>query len=82
MEEDPSKIPEIPGENHAEFRELFVTQHPDIIRTYMREPHRKFVERIRRDYMVHGTVAFYEIAEMRSRPDRVVQTPGFFKDFG
>ena len=45
MEEDPSKIPEIPGEDHAEFREIFVTQHPDMILTYMREPHRKFVER-------------------------------------
>ena len=79
MEEDPSKIPEIPGEDHAEFRELFVTQHPDIILTYMREPHRKFVERIHSDYMVHGAVAFYEVAEMRSRADRVVQTPAFSK---
>ena len=33
MEEDPSKIPEIPGEDHAEFREIFVTQHPDMILT-------------------------------------------------
>ena len=62
MEEDPSKIPEIPGEDHAEFREIFVTQHPDMILTYMREPHRKFVERIHRDYLVHGAVAFYEVA--------------------
>ncbi|CAE7931315.1 unnamed protein product [Symbiodinium necroappetens] len=28
MEEDPSKIPEIPGEDHAEFREIFVNQRP------------------------------------------------------
>lgn len=26
MEEDPSKIPEIPGEDHAEFREVFVAR--------------------------------------------------------
>ena len=62
MEEDPSKIPEIPGEDHAEFREIFVTQHPDMILTYMREPHRKFVERTHRDYLVHGAVTFYEVA--------------------
>ncbi|CAE7374222.1 unnamed protein product, partial [Symbiodinium necroappetens] len=79
MEEDPSKIPEIPGEDHAEFREIFVNQHPDVILTYMREPHRKFVERIHRDYLVHGAVAFYEMAEMRTRADRIVQTTGFSK---
>ena len=28
MEEDPSKVPEIPGEDHAEFRETFVSRHP------------------------------------------------------
>ncbi|CAE7749104.1 unnamed protein product, partial [Symbiodinium necroappetens] len=79
MEEDPSKIPEIPGEDHAEFREIFVNQHPDVILTYMREPHRKFVERIHRDYLVHGAVAFYEVAEMRTRAGRIVQTTGFSK---
>ena len=79
MEEGPSKIPEIPGEDHAEFREIFVTQHPDMILTYMREPHRKFVERIHRDYLVRGAVAFYEVAEMRTRADRIVQTSGFSK---
>ena len=79
MEEDPSKIPEIPDEDHAEFREIFVNQHPDIVLTYMREPHRKSVERIHRDYMVHGAVAFYEVAERRTRSDRLVQTSGFSK---
>ena len=28
MEEDPSKVPEIPGEDHAEFRDTFVARHP------------------------------------------------------
>ena len=79
MEEDLSKIPEIPGEDHAEFREIFVNHHPDIILTYMREPHRQFVERIHRDCRVHGAVAYYEVAEMRTRADRVVQASGFPK---
>ena len=45
MEEDPSKVPEIPGEDHAEFRETFVSRHPDVLLPLHREPHRKFVER-------------------------------------
>ena len=31
MEEDPSKVPEIPGEDHAEFRDTFVARHPDVL---------------------------------------------------
>ena len=50
-----------------------------MILTYMREPHRKFVERIHRDFLVHGAVTFYEVAEMRTRADRIVQTSGFSK---
>ena len=45
----------------------------------MREPHRKLVERIHGDYMVHGAVEFYEVAEMRSCSDHVVSTSEFSK---
>ena len=45
MKEDPSKVPEIPGEDHAECREIFVKRHPDVLLPMHREPHRKFVER-------------------------------------
>ena len=58
MEEDPSKVPEIPGEDHAEFREVFVARHPDVVLPIHREPHRKFVERVQRDHLVHGFVHF------------------------
>ena len=34
MEEDPHKIPEIPGEDHAEFREPFVRSHPDVCESF------------------------------------------------
>lgn len=61
MEEDPTKVPEIPGDDHAEFREQFVSKHPDVLLPHHREPHRKFVERIQRDYLVHGSVPFYEV---------------------
>ena len=74
MEEDPRKIPEIPAEDHAEFRELFVRSRPDMLLTYHREPHQKLVDRIHRDYMVHGAVALYEVAELRTRSDQISQT--------
>ena len=58
MEEDPSKVPEIPGDDHAEFREQFVHRHPDVLLPHHREPHRKLVERLQRDFLVHGSVPF------------------------
>ena len=79
MEEDPSKVPEIPGEDHAEFRETFVQNHPDVLLPIRREPHRKFVERVQRDYMVHGFVHFFEVGEIRTRNEQVVQKSGISK---
>ena len=73
MEEDPSKVPEIPGDDHAEFREQFVGRHPDVIIPLHREPHRKFVERIQRDFLVHGAVPCYQVGEMRIRSEQVAQ---------
>ena len=76
MEEDPSKVPEIPGEDHAEFRDTFVKAHPDVILPPHREPHRKFVERVQRDYLVHGFVHFYEVGEIRTRNETIAQKSG------
>ena len=44
-----------------------------------REPHRKLVERIQRDYMVHGAVPFYQVGEMRTRSEQIVQKSGISK---
>ena len=79
MEEDPTKVPEIPGDHHAEFREQFVARHPDVVLPPHREPHRKLVERIQRDYMVHGAIPFYQVGEMRVRSEQIVQKPGISK---
>ena len=79
MEEDPSKVPEIPGEDHAAFRDTFVARHPDILLPLHREPHRKFVERVQRDHMVHGFVHFYEVAEIRTRNEQIAQKSGISK---
>ena len=80
MEEDPTKVPEIPGDDHAEFREQFVSKHPDVLLPHHREPHRKFVERIQRDYLVHGSVPFYEVGEMRTRSEQIAQKSGLSKN--
>ena len=73
MEEDPSKVPEIRGEDHAEFRDTFVARHPDVLLPMHREPHRKFVERVQRDYLVHSFVRFYEVGEIRTRNEQIAQ---------
>ena len=80
MEEDPSKVPEIPGDDHAEFREQFTTKHPDVLLPPHREPHRKLVERIQRDYMVHGAGPFYQVGELRTRSEQVPQKSGISKN--
>ena len=80
MEEDPSKVPEIPGDDHAEFREQFTGKHPDVLLPPHREPHRKLVERIQRDYMVHGAVPFYQVGELRTRSEQVAQKSGISKN--
>ena len=80
MEEDPSKVPEIPGEDHAEFRDTFVARHPDVVLPIHREPHRKFVERVQRDYLVHGFVHFYEVGEIRTRNEQIAQKSGLSKN--
>ena len=79
MEEDPTKVPEIPGDDHAEFREQFVAKHPDVLLPPHREPHRKLVERIQRDFLVHGAVPFYQVGEFRTRSEQVVQKSGISK---
>ena len=80
MEEDPSKVPEIPGDDHAEFRDQFVAKHPDVLLPHHREPHKKLVERIQRDFLVHGSVPFYEVGELRTRSETLVQKSGLTKN--
>ena len=80
MEEDPNKIPEMAQEDHAEFRSRFVTAHPDVILLDAKEPHKKFVEKLSRDFLVHGMVPFYTVAEIRTRADSIVQKAGLTKN--
>ena len=80
MEEDPNKVPEMAQEDHAEFRARFVAAHPDVILLDAKEPHKKFVEKVSRDFLVHGMVPFYEVSEIRTRADSIVQKTGLTKN--
>ncbi|CAE7892640.1 unnamed protein product, partial [Symbiodinium sp. KB8] len=48
------------------FRDRFVRLHPDVILIDAKEPHKKFVERLSRDFLIHGIVPFYEPAAVKS----------------
>ena len=76
MEEDP----ELSQEDHAEFRDRFVRVHPDVILIDAKEPHKKFVERLSRDFLIHGIVPFYEPAEIRTRADVIVVKSGLSRN--
>ena len=66
--------------DHAEFRSRFVTAHPDVILLDAKEPHKKFVEKLSRDFLVHGMVPFYAVAEIRTSADSIVQKSGLSKN--
>ena len=76
MEEDPSKVPEMAQEGHAEFRGRFVRNHPDVVLLDAKEPHKKFVEKLSRDFLVHGMVPYYPASEIRTRSDAISQKTG------
>ena len=76
MEEDPHKVPELSQETHGDFRAQFLAAHPDAVVNSWNEPHKKFVERINRDYTVNGTVPYYEVGEMRTRSETITQKTG------
>ena len=80
MEEDPNKVPEMAQEDHAEFRARFVQAHPDVILLDANEPHKKFVEKLSRDFLVQGMVPYYSVAEIRTRSDSIVQKSGLSKN--
>ena len=67
-------------EDHAEFRTRFVQAHPDVILLDAKEPHKKFVEKLSRDFLVQGMVPFYPVAEIRTRADSIIQKSGLTKN--
>ena len=80
MEEDPTKISELSQADHTEFRDRFVRSHPDVIFIDAKEPHKKFVERLPRDSLMHEIVRYYEPAEIRARSDVIIVKSAFSRN--
>ena len=70
-------------EDHAEFRARLcaaVRTHPEASLSDAREPRKKFVEKLNRDFLVQGMAPFYTLAEVRTRADTIVQKSGLTKN--
>ena len=76
MEEDPHVIPTIQAEDLCDFRARFCNAHPDAVMLDTKEPHKKFVERISRDFTLNQHVLAYEVGEMRRRSETIIQKSG------
>ena len=76
LEEDPHKIPEIPAPQYADMRARFAATHPDVLLSMEREPHKKLIERLLRDWVVGGSLPYYELGEVRLRSEKIVARSG------
>ena len=80
IEEDPSKLPAIPEGERQAMRNKWELEHPDTPLEAFSEPHPRFVDRMRRDYLLTGRVPIYRVEEIRVMSDVVTQTTGFTKN--
>ena len=76
MESDPNIIPSVPRDDVADFRARFAGAHPDIVLLDSKEPHKKFIERLNRDFMVDSMVPCYEVGEFRRRSEQIASKTG------
>ena len=79
LEEDPLRIPEMGVQEFAQKRVLLMEAHKDILLTDHCEPHKKLVELIDRDFMVHEVILPYDIGELRVKADKIVKKGGLSK---
>ena len=76
MEEDPHVIPSIQAEDLCDYRSRFVVDHPDVVLLDTREPHKKFVERVSRDFSLNQHVPAFEVGEIRRRSETIISKSG------
>ena len=77
LELDPNKVPEMSSDDHASLRTRFLTHHEDMVLVDQNEPHKRFVEKLSRDFLVQAIVKFYEIAEIRTKDETITSKTGF-----
>lgn len=68
--DDPGKIPQIPDSERLQMRMAFKTAHPELDLCDHNEPHPRFVDKLRRDWIVHGRVLLYTLDQVRVVADK------------
>jgi hypothetical protein len=76
LEEDPLKIPEIALGDYSMMKTKFLKDHVDVIMTDFREPHKRFIERLLRDFTINEVILPYELGEVRLKSEKITQSAG------
>jgi len=71
LSDDPTRIPEIPDTIRLRMRHEWINKHPELDLSELNEPHPKFLDRLKRDHIVHGRVPLYPITEIRVKDDTI-----------
>ena len=69
LAEDPTKVPGIGEVDWNAMRTKFVAAHPELMLTQRNEPHRRFIEVLKRDMLLHGRVQYYDLSRVWVRGD-------------
>ena len=69
LAEDPTKVPGIGEVDWNAMRSKFVAAHPELLLTQRNEPHRRFIEVLKRDMLLHGRVQYYDLSRVWVRGD-------------
>ena len=69
--EDPHKIPQIPDSERLQMRIAWKANHVELDLNDHNEPHARFVDRVRRDWIVHGRVVLYPLDQVRVEADKI-----------
>ena len=77
LEDDPNKLPTIPDPERVQMRLKWTRDHPEVPLTIYNQPHDRFMDRLRRDFLVNGRVPMYALEEIRVKSDTVTATSGF-----
>ena len=80
LQDDPRRIPEISDTEHLEYRAASMQRHPDILLAPHREPHKKFIERVIRDLLVHECVPAYKLWEVRLASETIATSSTFSRN--
>jgi hypothetical protein len=75
LADDPNKIPQIPENERVLMRSAWLHAHEGHYLDDFNTPHPKFLDRIKRDWVVHGRIPYYELSEIRLAKDKVFTRP-------